>query len=121
MCNYTDAGHISDKEKEGKNSKTAGKVHPADLLTANERHKATYMKKLPSFADWAHYMMLVSTCWSGPMVEYSDYTDFIERKEGSNAAKMPRFGNWPAAWKRFAEVWICAGVYAVLNDHVDYK
>ena len=53
------------------------------------------------------------------MVEYGDYLEFVDRAEGSDIARMPRFSNWLPAWKRFAEVWLCAGVYIVISEYID--
>ena len=106
MCSYADYGRMQDKDNE---------------LTEKEKRNASYLKELPSFSNWFHYMMLGSTTWSGPMVEYSDFIDFMDMKPDSDIAKMPSFGNWPAAWKRFVEVWLCAGVYVTILEFIDPK
>ena len=41
MCSYADAGKLGDKDNE---------------LTATEKRNASYLKELPSFSDWFHYM-----------------------------------------------------------------
>ena len=75
--------------------------------------------ELPSYTEWFNYMMFVSTAWCGPMLEFSVFKDFIERQKDSNVAKMPHLGNWPAAWKRFAEVWLCAIGFSILAIYTD--
>ena len=55
------------------------------------------------------------------MVEYSDYLDFMNYGKDSHIAKMPKFGNWLASWKRFAEVFLCAGVYVGIAEFIDPK
>ena len=106
MCSYSDAGKLNEKDNE---------------LTAKEKHNASYLIELPSFSEWFHYMQLGSTTWSGPMVEYSDYLDFIDMGPKSDIAKMPDFGNWWPAWKRFIEVWLCAGIYVLIGEFIDPK
>ena len=41
MCNYADAGKLENKDNE---------------LTATEKRNASYLKELPSFSEWFHYM-----------------------------------------------------------------
>ena len=53
------------------------------------------------------------------MVEYADYLEFINMGKDSDIARMPKFGNWFAAWKRFIEVWLCAGVYIAISEFID--
>ena len=127
LCNYSDAGSIIEKEqnkpdqKEAEVRSTFARGISYELLTPAEIANGRYLIKLPSFVDWFTYMMLVSTSWCGPTVEYAIYKDFMEREKDSHVAKMPRFGNWPAAWKRFAEVWLLAIAFSVLSAFIDYE
>ena len=106
LCSYADAGKLSAKDNE---------------LTAKEKNNASFLHELPSFTEWFHYMNLSSTTWSGPMVEYPDYVAFMNYEKDSDIANMPKHGNWPMAWKRFLEVWLCAGVYVGLSLIVNPK
>ena len=53
------------------------------------------------------------------MVEYADYLEFMDYGKDSHIARMPRFGNWFTAWKRFIEVWLCAGVYIAISAFIN--
>ena len=89
-------------------------------MTERERHFAGYLRTLPSFIDWVHYMSFMVSISIGPMCEYSTFHDFINMKETSDATKMRPFSNWFTAWKRFIEVWLCAALFMILAEKFDW-
>ena len=100
MCNYMDAKILDDSEK-------------SKLMTAHERKYASYVRTLPSFADWCHYHMFAPFSFMGESIEYGIFDDFINFR--GDIKKMRPFANVVPAIRRHLEHLMCCFVFYSLG------
>jgi len=96
-----------------------GKIHEKELSPYQQERA---LKKLPSFLDYAAYVLFFPSLFAGPSFDYADYRRWIEttmfevpanvdpskKPPTRKKRKIPRSGT-PAAWKAAAGlVWIFA-------------
>lgn len=81
---------------------------------------AEVLVEAPSFADWFHYMMLVTaSALYGPSVEYRTYLEFINLR--GDYSKMTPFSNFGPAVLRFAQCIVCIGIFMGSKTLVDME
>ena len=87
-------------------------------MTERERFYAEPHRERLSFSKWMHYFFFVGTCLT-PMNEYRDFEEFFEYK--GNITKMPKYGNFRPAIKRFVESLFCMGLLSLLQAVIEPK
>ena len=100
--NYYDAGIMDDP--------TLSK-----WMTTRERYYAEPHKKQLSFSKWINFYYFIGSTIT-PMHEYRDFEEFINYK--GNVTQMPLFGNIIPACRRFLEMFICIGVFVIINSKI---
>lgn len=84
-------------------------------MTSRERYYAESHRKKLSFSKWINYFYFVGSSVT-PMHEYRDFEEFINYE--GKITKMPRFGNFLPAFRRFIETWACIGILVLLSAKV---
>ena len=85
-------------------------------MTAREKYFAESHLKPLGFAKWLTYFYFLGAALT-PMHEYRDLEDFINYR--GKISKMPLFGNFLPALRRFGETIFCLVLLTTLTAHLD--
>ena len=92
-----------------------------DKTSLSEDQRKRMVVRMPSFLEYFSYVFFIGGCIMGPFIEYSDFKNWIERKENYRWLRVGELFTMSPALKRVLHGFGCMGLHLIFVVVLGFK